>query len=344
MPIRAGASPRRALLQFLPQACPQDGAYKDFLNSEASRLLKCSDDYLAHEFLDDVNEPCSFREFVDAARRHGLVFLAEAELPTMILTNYPPHMAETVQRIGGNQLFATEQLIDMVSGRTFRSTLLIAAGLAPQVDRQLSHARIEGLHFIGSGELVLERGPGGVTLAAPSGRRLHTAKAPLADALAHFVAAFPGSSSVDDLVQALPAAARNAEGRALVHEALFVMVLNGIATPRLDPVPAAAHAGAKPVACPMVRAEIARGAASTVSLRHENVKLDDLGQLVVPLLDGSRDAAALDAAIGDAVNDGRLSFTRDGVTVEDAAERRRIAADSLKTLLPALARAALLVG
>ncbi len=34
----------RALLQFLPQACPEEGPYKEFLAAQASRLLQCSDD------------------------------------------------------------------------------------------------------------------------------------------------------------------------------------------------------------------------------------------------------------------------------------------------------------
>jgi hypothetical protein len=109
----------RALLQLLPQACPEASAYRDFLAGQADRLLKSSDDYLAHEFLDDVNEPCTFREFIGAARRQGLAFLAESELPSMILANYPPHMAQMVQQASGNQLLATEQYIDMVGGRTF---------------------------------------------------------------------------------------------------------------------------------------------------------------------------------------------------------------------------------
>jgi methyltransferase-like protein/2-polyprenyl-3-methyl-5-hydroxy-6-metoxy-1,4-benzoquinol methylase len=345
----ADADPRqrvaqaRALLQLLPQACPDAGAYRDFLVNQADRLLKSSDEYLAHEFLEEVNEPCSFREFVDAARGHGLAFLAEAELPSMILANYPPNMAAMVQKAGGNQLLATEQYIDMVSGRTFRHTLLVSAARAPQIDRRLSSERVEGLHFIGVGALELTRAAGGVTLAAPAGRRLHTDSGPLAEALARFVAAFPGSSSVDDLVQALPAAARNADGRALVREGLLNMVINGLATARLDAVPAAARPGTLPVACPMVRAEAARGAATTVNLRHERVALESFAQLVLPLLDGSRDPDAISTAIAEGGRDGRLAFTRDGAAVDDPDERMRIASGNLQALLPALARAALLL-
>ncbi len=68
----------------------------------------------------------------------------------MILANYPPRMAETVQRIGGEQLLATEQYIDMVSGRTFRSTLLVAAARAAHRSAP-TNARIDALHFIGDG-------------------------------------------------------------------------------------------------------------------------------------------------------------------------------------------------
>ena len=332
----------RALLQLLPQACPQAGAYRDFLLTEADRLLKCSDDYLAHEFLEEVNEPCSFREFADAAGRHGLAFLAESELPSMILANYPPKMATMVQNAGGNQLLASEQLIDMVSGRTFRHTLLVAAERAPHIDRRLAGERIEGLHFIGA-PLALTREASGVTLAASAGRRLHTSSPLLAAALAQFVAAYPGSSSADDLVAALPAAARNAEGRALMREGLLNMVVNGLATPRLDAVPAVARPGAMPVACPMVRADAARGAATTVNLRHERVALEGLAHFVLPLMDGSRDTEAISAALAEAARDGRLAYIRDGATVDDPDDLMRIASRNLQPLLPALARAALLL-
>src|SRR4029077_19760726 len=112
-------------------------------------LLHCSDEYIAHEYLEDTNEPCSFRDFVDAAGRRGLVYLAEAELPTMILSNFPAAMAEMVQKFGGNSLLAAEQYIDMASGRTFRHTLVVAAERAAQIDRNLSDDRLDGLHFIG---------------------------------------------------------------------------------------------------------------------------------------------------------------------------------------------------
>jgi methyltransferase-like protein len=294
---RRRAAEARALMQLLPRGAPDDGAYKSFLTAEAARLVDSSDEYLAHEFLDDVNEPCTFRDFTDAAQRHGLAFLAEADLPSMIVGNYPPAMAEVVPRIGGNALLATEQSIDMVSGRTFRQTLLVAAERSARIDRQLANMRLDDLHFLGDAEITLTREAGGATLARPSGRRLHTGSAPLAEALARFVAAFPGSASVDDLVQALPAAARNAEGRALVRDAVLNMVINGLARPRTEPVRAVAHVSARPLACPLARADAARGATATANLRHESVVLGEPARAVLALLDGSRDVETIARAL-----------------------------------------------
>jgi hypothetical protein len=294
---RRRAAEARALMQLLPRGAPDDGAYKSFLAAEAARLVDSSDEYLAHEFLDDVNEPCTFRDFTDAAQRHGLGFLAEADLPSMIVSNYPPAMAEVVPRIGGNALLATEQSIDMVSGRTFRQTLLVAAERAARIDRQLAAARLDGLHFIGDAGLALTREAGGATLARPTGRRLHTGSGPLAEALARFVSAFPGSASVDDLVQALPPAARNAEGRAMVREAVLNMVINGLATPHTEPVRAVTYVSARPLGCPLARADAARGAAATANLRHESVALGEPARDVLALLDGSRDVEAIARAL-----------------------------------------------
>jgi SAM-dependent methyltransferase len=332
----------RALLQSLPQACSQPGPYRDLLVGQAAQLLKCTDEYIAHEFLDDVNEPCSFRDFIAAAAHCGLTFLAEGDLPAMIPSSYPPAMADLIAAFGGNNLLAAEQYIDMASGRMFRHSLLVASERAARIDPNMSDARLEGLHFIGGLDLALTREAGGAMLAEPSGRQLQTTSAPLAEALARFVAAAPGSSSVDDLVDAMPASARNDDGRARVRGALLNMVVHGLAVPRAAPVPAAARPGTMPIACPLARGDAARGAPATVNLRHERVGIDALARFVLPLLDGSRDADTITAAIVEAGRDGRLAFNRNGAPVVDDGERSRIARENVAAMLPALARAALL--
>jgi len=343
-----GADPRRrvaemrALLGALAQACPEPGPYRELLAREAERLQTSSDDYIAHEFLDDINEPCSFTDFVAAAGRHGLAFLAETSLPAMISTNYPPQAAEAVRRIGGASLVGAEQAIDMVTGRTFRRSLLVAAEREPQIDRRLTSARIEGLHAIGGNGLALTQDGVGATLSEPDGRRLHTDSVPLTAALARFVAAYPGSATLDDLVQAMPPGLRTGEGRALAREGLFNMVISGLAVACTEPIAAVAEAGARPLACPLVRVDAARGAAAVVNLRHERVDVDALARFVLALLDGSRSLEAIAAAMAEGERRGEIALNRAGVDPADAPPFR-IARDNLKVLLPSFASAALLL-
>ena len=128
----------------------------------------------------------------------------------------------------------------------------------------------------------------------------------------------------------------------MVRAALLNMVTHGIAIPRAEPVPAVARAGARPSACPLARIDAARGAQLTVNLRHERVDLDDFARFVLPLLDGSRDAAAIAAAVAAGARNGRIVFDRNGGPVGDPAEQGQISAEKLNVVLPMIARAALL--
>jgi methyltransferase-like protein len=247
-----------------------------------------------------------------------------------------------VRRIGGTTLAGTEQAIDIATGRPFRRSLLVAADREPQIDRRLGNARIEGLHVLGSGALTLSQEAGGATLSEPNGRRLHTDSVALTAVLERFVAAFPGSADLDGLVQAMPPGLRTADGRALAREGLFNMVINGLAVACTEPVAAVGQAGARPCACPLVRADAARGATAVVNLRHERVDVDALARFVLPLLDGSRSVEAVAATMAEAERRGEVALNRARVDRADALPFS-IANDNLKALLPTFARAGLLL-
>ncbi|HLH89405.1 MAG TPA: hypothetical protein VKX28_13215 [Xanthobacteraceae bacterium] len=75
------------------------------------------------------------------------------------------------------------------------------------------------------------------------------------------------------------------------------MVINGLATPRTEPVRATGHVNARPIACPLARADAAGGATATANLRHESVALGEAARAVLALLDGSRDTDAIARAL-----------------------------------------------
>ncbi len=87
----------RALLDFLAQSVPtENNAYGIVLKAELEMLRKQNDSYLAHEHLEDVNSPVYFHEFAERALARGLQFLGEAEFSTMLASNLPQQVSETL--------------------------------------------------------------------------------------------------------------------------------------------------------------------------------------------------------------------------------------------------------
>jgi methyltransferase-like protein len=333
----------RERLEFLQHASLAGTPYGFALKNGADWLGRMRDDYIVHEFLAETNEPCTFRDFVESARRHNLSYLAEAELATMIPANYAEETASRIRTLAADQLLATEQYIDMATGRPFRYSLLIGQERAAQADRRLSGERVEALHFIGQRDLSLAVDANGhVTLTSSGGVSVAASSKSLAKVLESFVAAYPGSCGIDDLVEALPAKQRQAGDRTMVCEAMLKLVLKGLAIPLMEPVRAAAMPGAQPLASRLARADASGGSRMTANLRHESVELDELACQIVPLLDGSRDVNAITSTIVDLIDAGKLVLARDGKAVEDPRQRAEFVTDKVKALLSRLAQGALL--
>jgi SAM-dependent methyltransferase len=87
--------------------------------SQAEWALGQSDPALYHDELAEHHEAVLFSDFVAHAARHGLQFLAEADLWEMQAGIVPPGLAD--------DLIAREQYLDFFKGRMFRQTLLCHA-------------------------------------------------------------------------------------------------------------------------------------------------------------------------------------------------------------------------
>lgn len=323
------------LLALMKQWPRENGAYKLLIEAWADRLAQMPVDYVAHEFIEDINEPCTFQDFVAGAARHRLAYLADADLPSMILDNHRPEQAAKLRELGRNQQIATEQYMDIMTGRTFRQTLLIGADRAAAIDRNLSPSRIAGLHLFTSGDLKVTRAEtGGGSLTDAAGRRLTTTSGVVLDALAEVVGRFPATTSIDELA---------AGQSTMVLDAIYRMVLAGLAVLSSTPIAAASTPGEAPTACPLVRRDAAAGDQFVTNLRHERIALDPLAQMLLPLLDGSRPRADLARAVIGAVTEGRLVFSREGKAITAREEIERLAPEQLAGSLTSIARAGLIV-
>ena len=106
------------------------------------RLAAMPDYYLAHEYLEEVNAPTTIRDFTAAAAGHRLGYLSDCDISTMMADNYGVEVADYIQSRTQGHLVQSEQYLDILSGRSFRQSLLIAEERLAEVDRNIAPERL----------------------------------------------------------------------------------------------------------------------------------------------------------------------------------------------------------
>lgn len=137
----------RALMSFLSNSISTENYYGAMLKNELDLLHRCSDSYLFHEHLEEVNQPIYFYQFAEAAQRHGLKYLAESEFSTMLSSDFTNDVSETLSRISSD-IIRSEQYMDFVRNRFFRQTLLCHGNIP--LKRELTVNDLAGCLFASS--------------------------------------------------------------------------------------------------------------------------------------------------------------------------------------------------
>jgi methyltransferase-like protein/SAM-dependent methyltransferase len=337
----------RALLDFLTQSARQDGgAYATLLRTELESLRHQADHYLYHEHLEDVNVPLYFHEFAELAEKHGLRYLGEARLTTMVTGNFTPDVQKALETVATDQIQA-EQYMDFVRNRTFRETLLVRADAAPNWGIQ--PAAIHNLHIstthqlsentgdIQSGEMLQFRTKSGITLS--------TSSPPLKAAMRVLGEQWPGTISFEELSKNV--SAMLGQGQEITESLALGLLNTYIAADILElhavPVTAAA-AGEKPMALPSVRAKMTAGEPGAATRRHELFRPSELDRKLIPLLNGTLDHSGLLDKLTDMAINGELTVQADGQTLTDNSLIREALEPVLDKALAGYSKAALLLG
>jgi hypothetical protein len=282
---RERAEQARVLLRFLVESWPPEREFTAALRHQAEQALERSDASLLHDELSEVNEPVGFAEFAAHAGAHGLQYLAEAEFFEMQTAIAPEPVLDALLAV--EDAVRREQYLDFVKGRMFRQNLLCHA--AVRVDRSPRPEVLERLAFStptaptgppdADGRVVFE-GPGGVALT--------TDQPAVIAAFERAAEQWPGAVWVRDLDET---------DRSVVCEALLGAYAAEHALAARLPAPAGALAGRAARGEP-ARPPPGREGEFVTTLRHRSVRLeDDLGRRLIGLLDGTRDRAALAAAM-----------------------------------------------
>jgi SAM-dependent methyltransferase len=293
--VRDIADPERKLgaAQELMQAIvaiEEPSPFARVLREHMERMLSYSDALLFHDDLAEVSTPFYFHEVVEHANRHGLRFLAEADLAESQMRDLPDSAAKLIAGLP-DDMVVREQYLDFFKNRMFRQTLLCHAE-APGGD-SLDDREIERLWISSSA-----RPEDGGVFATPEGFTVTTSEPLVVAALNALAGVWPGALSFEELlaraVEDSGVEAPLEEAAARLREVLLQAYLARIVHPLGCPLPVAASPSERPMASALARAQHAADSSVLSSLLHANVRLEgELEPRLLPLLDGTQGYAEL---------------------------------------------------
>ncbi len=132
------------LLTMLANGLPEQGSLSEqWMRKEAIRLLNAPANYVFHDYMESINRPTLFTEFVDQCDQHGLQYLAESSLYTMLDTTLTPQAAESLDRF--EDIIQYEQYLDFFYLKHFRQSLLCRKEL--EINRDIDPERLRDFAF-----------------------------------------------------------------------------------------------------------------------------------------------------------------------------------------------------
>jgi SAM-dependent methyltransferase len=283
----------RELLDVLRAAWAYDEQLHTLV-SLATKMREDGDALLFHDTLAPVNQRMYFGDFVAHAGRHDLQFLAEANYWEMQVGWLPQELRDGVLATGDR--LRREQLLDELRMRTFRQTLLCHARHALADTPPLE--TLETLSVSAQAQAGVQGEDGRVTFTGANGSNLTTDHVAVIRALERVAAAWPAILPIAGLLSE----DADLEQRLIVTEALQRCYSAALASLHAEPATFGTAAAQRPRVTAFARLQAAAGP-MVANLRHEATTLDDPARLLVTLLDGTRDRAALLAELAEKMPD-----------------------------------------
>ena len=333
LPLADKARAATELLSFLAAHSDAASGYGKALREIEGRLTQTRTDYVAHEYLEDANTPCTLTAFLQRASSAGLAYLGDAEISEMIPIGSSPELQQEIaQRSGGDQV-AMEQLMDFIKGRQFRSTLLVHDHQAAKISRVLHAERLQGLHFSCRSNTHIRFESGNKVLITDGMAAWPMPDEIYATMMARLIAAYPASIPFDNLLAGLG-------DHQTCAQALLALVMYGVVDASSDAMDVAKALGSKPKAFLLAAYSAATGAAQTTNLLHGVVQLDPMTAYFLAAMDGTKTAAQLTADFVQRCASGQFQLAKDGKTLIGKNEIAKAAAQQADEVMKNLVRLA----
>lgn len=111
--------------------------------------LNHEDHYIAHEFLEAINVPFYFIDFVDDLHRHGLDYLCESDMNDLFRPNMGvSEIDDFIAMGGGLDRVAQEQFLDFYTQNRFRQSLIVHKDAYKNATKNISVKEINRLHIV----------------------------------------------------------------------------------------------------------------------------------------------------------------------------------------------------
>ena len=288
----------RKFLEWLAQDVLGDGSYSVAVRSEAKDLLqRTHTSVLFHDDLAEINQPYSFKGFMDVAGQHDLQFLAEADYCEMSDAVVGDDAIARLEAISDGDPLRKEQYRDYLKGRRFRQTLLCHA--ASGLHRNIDGKAVASLSV--TGDLVVQAADADapatdiVRFVSAAGAAITTDHPFVKVSLASIAAEFPTPISITHLLDTGAAGStRNEEDQAALIEALSRGYRHGLITLLCDAPEYASEASAMPRLSPLARLQLEASSPVIFSLRPGMINIESaVTRELLLLLDGSRARPAL---------------------------------------------------
>lgn len=284
------ASQARAFIKFMVETSAITAtSHAAALQKELEHISKLPDWYIAHDFLEEVNEPLYFHDFADRADSAGLSYVSDAQLVKSSAIDLPAEAQRILGKIAENRL-DLEQYFDFLRNTMFRRSLL------SRKDRQASQSPQHQALFemwIGSNAqedraLAAQTAAGSLVFRTPNGAAIQTADQDTISILRRLAAVFPEPLHFSELLRGTE------KSPSEISAALLSLALADLLELYVEPPAFSITAQGRPLASPLAREQI-KSSSSVTNLKHEIVALDLAEAGLLPCLNGTQTIADLSA-------------------------------------------------
>jgi methyltransferase-like protein len=346
----------RNLIHYLSDSLSDSGGLLPPVLTSVQKLLNDAEDgYIRHDFLEEVNEPVYFADFIMKAKAHGLKFLANGELSAP--KKLPEEVVEKVLEEIEDEI-EVEQYLDFLRNRTYRETLLCQKEqiISPASDpRGLSQILVSSRVRPDQGDFDITS-TDALEFTEPQGLRLSTSHPLTKAALTYLKSIWPLAVPYQTLLaeswQVLGSEMDNeldpysgANEIEVLASNLLILHAESVDLIRFHTYQPDLVLEISEYPCASATARYqAKNKRHITNLYHQRVTMDQFPRHLVHYLDGHHNHHDLLLVTFDAVKKGILEVDVDGKPVQDPMLVQDSLADLLSGQLQQMAQAALLVG